>query len=399
MAPKRAGSKRAAVPKRVAAAPKRGAARGASSAANRDLVDAGGAVERLLTHLSLDELALILFRLPLAHDIALTASACRLLRDAARLAFKARPYIGKVVSLVHTEKFIVAAHRNDVFCVAAAADGRVITGSMDRSIKVWRSNAEPKWSAVGKRTVLAMHMHRAAVNAVAVLPDRARFVSVSDRTAMLCALDGAVERTTDMQGYVYCVAALPDGVHFVVGVGYDLKLYHVDGTLVHTFKGHTFTVLAVAVARDGQHIISGSTDHRVKVWSVATKSLVGECIGHNSAVLAVAVMPDGKRILSGSNDRTVRRWLLDGTQTDTFRLHTGGVCALVALPDNKHALSAAGGHDTAKLFNVNDGAVLRTFKHYPVPVRCLALLPDGLRFVSGSVDGSACIVEHGLAPH
>ena len=43
--------------------------------------------------------------------------------------------------------------------------------------------------------------------------------------------------------------------------------------------------------------------------------------------------------------------------------------------------------------------VLRTFRHHTGPVRCLALLPDGLRFVSGSVDPSACIVEHGLAPH
>jgi WD40 repeat protein len=30
-------------------------------------------------------------------------------------------------------------------------------------------------------------------------------------------------------------------------------------------------------------------------------------------------------------------------------------------------------------------------------VWCLALMPDGLRFVSGSADGTARIVEHGLA--
>ena len=53
---------------------------------------------------------------------------------------------------------------------------------------------------------------------------------------------------------------------------------------------------------------------------------------------------------------------------------------------------------TVKLFNVNDGAVVRTFKHHADSVRSLALLPDGLRFVSGSRDSTACIVEHGLAP-
>ena len=71
--------------------------------------------------------------------------------------------------------------------------------------------------------------------------------------------------------------------------------------------------------------------------------------------------------------------------------------ALVALPDNQHALSAAA-DDAIKLFDVNDGTVLRTFKHHAAGVSSLALLPDGLRFVSGSQDDTARIAYHGLAP-
>ena len=52
----------------------------------------------------------------------------------------------------------------------------------------------------------------------------------------------------------------------------------------------------------------------------------------------------------------------------------------------------------AAWINVNDGAVLRTFKHHTDFVNCLALLPDGLRFVSGSYDRTARIAYHGLAP-
>ena len=68
-------------------------------------------------------------------------------------------------------------------------------------------------------------------------------------------------------------------MHFVVALGNEelgvyIRLYHVDGTLVHTFKGHTQSVMSLAVTPDGQHIISGSKDTLVKVWSVATKSLV-----------------------------------------------------------------------------------------------------------------------------
>ena len=71
---------------------------------------------------------------------------------------------------------------------------------------------------------------------------------------------------------------------------------------------------------------------------------------------------------------------------------------------------------TCKVVSVSarNGAVLRTFKHptscaallnagegffQPVnDVSSLALLPDGLRFVSGSADGIARIAYHGLAP-
>ena len=90
-----------------------------------------------------------------------------------------------------------------------------------------------------------------------------------------------------------------------------VRLYRVDGTLVHTFKGHTR--YSMAVTHDGQHIISGSGDKLVKVWSVASKSLASTCIGHISTVFAVAAMPDGQRILSGGHDKTVLAWLLDGT--------------------------------------------------------------------------------------
>ena len=73
----------------------------------------------------------------------------------------------------------------------------------------------------------------------------------------------------------------------------------------------------------------------------------------------------------------------------------GAVQAIVALPDNQHAL--IGSDDkTVDLLNVNDGWILRTFS-LDSRVFSLALLPDGLRFVSGSADGTARIADHGIA--
>ena len=211
------------------------------------------AAERRLLELPADVLGLVLYQLPLAHDIAAVAPTCRTLCDAAKIALKLRPFSGEVVTL--------AGHDGTVNCMVAAPDGRIITGSRDRTIKVWRDGA-------CERTIQA---HSAWVNAV-VLPGGARFVSgSSDGTAKLYTFGGELERTFEVGSTVSCVAALPDGVHFVVGLyNNEVRLYHVDGTLVHTFKGHTTVLRAVAVTLDGQHIISGSFDRTVKVWSVAT---------------------------------------------------------------------------------------------------------------------------------
>ena len=90
-------------------------------------------------------------------------------------------------------------------------------------------------------------------------------------------------------------------------------------------------------------------------------------------------------------------WLLNGTLENIFsELHNHYVTALVALPDNPHALSGSC-DKTVKLFNVDDGTVLRTFTHHTDTVRCLALLPDGLRFVSGSWD-KTCLLYTSPSP-
>ena len=354
----------------------------------------GGEGRTNVIELSADVLALIIAKLPFSRKMIDKAPTCRAFAHAVRLAVQAH------------RRVCYEGHRRGILAVAAASDGHLITGAMDKTIKVWRGGKcvfTTKDEAPG---------HSNDVNALAVLPGGVRFVSCSDDgTAKLWRIDGTLERTFHVNRGVLNVAVLPDGAHFVVGtralvVGNphqdpatalrlaELKLYHVSGRCAHTYTAaHKGDVRAVAVTADGLHIISGAYDHRVSVWSVANKSHVSTCDGHDDTVWAVAAMPDSQRLLSASSDKSVRLWLLNGTLENTFKLHRGTVHSLLALPDNRRALS--GGMDSSvALFDVNDGALLRRFvpDHYG-RVMSLAPLPDGRRFAIASNDSTVRICE------
>ena len=354
----------------------------------------GGEGRTNVIELSADVLALIIAKLPFSRKMIDKAPTCRAFAHAVRLAVQAH------------RRVCYEGHRRGILAVAAASDGHLITGAMDKTIKVWRGGKcvfTTKDEAPG---------HSNDVNALAVLPGGVRFVSCSDDgTAKLWRIDGTLERTFHVNRGVLNVAVLPDGAHFVVGtralvVGNphqdpatalrlaELKLYHVSGRCAHTYTAaHKGDVRAVAVTADGLHIISGAYDHRVSVWSVANKSHVSTCDGHDDTVWAVAAMPDSQRLLSASSDKSVRVWLLNGTLENTFKLHRGTVHSLLALPDNRRALS--GGMDSSvALFDVNDGALLRRFvpDHYG-RVMSLAPLPDGRRFAIASSDSTVRICE------
>ena len=88
---------------------------------------------------------------------------------------------------------------------------------------------------------------------------------------------------------------------------------------VASLAGHTNYVSSVAFSPDGQHIVSGSGDMLLKVWSVSARKEVASLAGHTSWVLSVAFSPDGQHIVSKFFSasgcgmrlagRRLRRWL------------------------------------------------------------------------------------------
>ena len=151
-------------------------------------------------------------------------------------------------------------HSNSVYCVAVLPDGHIVSGSEDRTLRVW----DPSTG----RCLLTLSGHSGAVVKVAVLPD-GRIVS------------GSHDKT--------------------------LRVWDPStGQCWQILEGHSNWINCVTVLPDGR-IVSGSEDRTLRVWDSST----GQCLqileGHSDRVSCVAVLPDG-HIVSGSWDNTLRVW-------------------------------------------------------------------------------------------
>jgi len=71
---------------------------------------------------------------------------------------------------------------------------------------------------------------------------------------------------------------------------------------------HDSNVRTVAFSRDGKYVVSGSRDNTVRVWEWAIEKEVTRIILADR-VNSVAFSPDGKYVVSGAEDKVVRVWL------------------------------------------------------------------------------------------
>jgi WD40 repeat protein len=143
--------------------------------------------------------------------------------------------------------------------------------------------------------------------------------------------------------------------------------------LAAILRGHTGSVLSVALTSDGRRMVSGSSDGTVRLWEIESATERAVLRGHTAAVNGVAISSDGRRIVSASNDKTVRIWDTEtGTQVGILhgswlseRFGLGGVY-LDPGTLTQHSVSASA--EPHQGFS------------------SVAITPDGRRIVCGSED-------------
>ncbi len=219
----------------------------------------------------------------------------------------------------------------------------------------------------------------------------------------------------------------PDGTHVVVAVNhkYDvillpqlsnnkLRVYDLNGSLVAILDGHQDGISVCKFAPDGTHIVSGSIDGTLKIWSippdqppsrlsylllrlglkrskrVALVKPLCELVRHTSGIRDIVFSADGKHMLSAS-EKELKMWdAVTWHPVETFQ-GSHGIKACAFSPDGDYVVSAGGNRALNGFIEVWDpsrkSSLLRQSTNTTKVFRC-EFSPDGTKVASATVEGS-----------
>ena len=204
--------------------------------------------------------------------------------------------------------------------------------------------------ATGKREKVVQLEYICGHNALALSPDGS-VLAVAEGYKGLMFVDastGAVIKTVAC-GEVWCVAWSADGKRVAAGtlhsevVLIDPSTYEV----VNKVRKHSGRVYTVAFSPSSGLLVSGSGDNTAIIYSARDLAVRKTLEGHEHAILS-AVFIDEDRVVTGSTDHTIRiRDVKSGKTIHTIKEHSGGVCggvnSLAVSLDGK--VLASGGQD------------------------------------------------------
>ncbi|MBD2313516.1 serine/threonine protein kinase [Desertifilum sp. FACHB-1129] len=190
-----------------------------------------------------------------------------------------------------------------------------------------------------------------------------------------------------LTGTIIALAIAPDG-QTLVSATQDKTIKIWDWQAQQLKANLVDDVLAIALTPDGQTLASGNTYRTVKLWDLRTGQPKRTLTGHQGNVFAVTFSPDGQTLASGSSDQTIKIWdIATGQLKNTLSGHTGWVRTLAITPDGQTLVS--GSEDsTIKLWDMATGQLKNTLMGHQGAIRALAIAPDGETLLSGSSDNT-----------
>lgn len=191
-------------------------------------------------------------------------------------------------------------HTGAVCSLDAGKFGTILSGSWDKTAKVW----------INGKVVMNFNDHEAAVWAVKMLPDKGLMLTGSaDKTIKLWKA-GKCERTyIGHKDCVRCVAILTDEEFLSCSNDGTIRRWILSGDCIQIYEGHTNFVYSIAVIPGLTDLfVSSGEDRSVKVWKdgKCEQTIMMPC----QSIWSVTLLNNGD-IVAGSSDSIARVFTAD----------------------------------------------------------------------------------------
>ena len=187
--------------------------------------------------------------------------------------------------------------------------------------------------------------------------------------------------------YGFSTAISPSNDKVAVGCSNGkMKIYNIsNGTLDLNINAHQSWVTAVSYSPNGNYIVTGGNDDKVKIWDNAGK-LLFTCSGHTGDITGVKTTPDNAWVISSSNDGTVKIWdIKTGAMQKTILAHSREVNGFDISPDGSKIVTASS-DSSCKIWNIQNGNLLSKFGlRDSGAIRAVAWSPTGNKIVTGGI--------------